>query len=210
MIIAVLDLWLKSKVSIQQLRSAPVPSALFFLLLLCRDCEDFCDRNRGSSVFTDFHGLVHHQQHQTGDDPSSATLTCQLLEQTCDSWKHLSLPLCVWHFLLQIWTKIQNEESVILFLVVWTFTEITRYSYYTFSLLHHLPYFIKWARWRSLDELVLLLLCCNLLPEHDAGDFTSGLLPTLALHQEVVQFMYHVSPGSHREQHVCVYWLAPH
>lgn len=44
--------------------------------------------------------------------------------------------------------KIQNEESVILFLVVWTVTEITRYSYYTFNLLNHLPYFIKWARWR--------------------------------------------------------------
>ena len=43
--------------------------------------------------------------------------------------------------------KIQSEESVILFLVVWTVTEITRYSYYTFNLLHHLPYFIKWARW---------------------------------------------------------------
>ncbi|XP_076014209.1 very-long-chain (3R)-3-hydroxyacyl-CoA dehydratase 1 isoform X3 [Genypterus blacodes] len=41
--------------------------------------------------------------------------------------------------------QIQNEESVILFLVVWTVTEITRYSYYTFNLLHHLPYFIKWA-----------------------------------------------------------------
>lgn len=44
--------------------------------------------------------------------------------------------------------KIQNEESVVLFLVVWTVTEITRYSFYTFKLLNHLPYFIKWARWR--------------------------------------------------------------
>uniref|UniRef100_A0A8C0IFP6 Very-long-chain (3R)-3-hydroxyacyl-CoA dehydratase n=3 Tax=Strigidae TaxID=30459 RepID=A0A8C0IFP6_BUBBB len=38
-------------------------------------------------------------------------------------------------------------ESVILFLVVWTVTEITRYSFYTFNLLNHLPYFIKWARY---------------------------------------------------------------
>uniref|UniRef100_A0A8D2EPY3 Very-long-chain (3R)-3-hydroxyacyl-CoA dehydratase n=1 Tax=Theropithecus gelada TaxID=9565 RepID=A0A8D2EPY3_THEGE len=45
---------------------------------------------------------------------------------------------------------IQNEESVVLFLVAWTVTEITRYSFYTFSLLDHLPYFIKWARWRYL------------------------------------------------------------
>ncbi|XP_014639009.1 PREDICTED: very-long-chain (3R)-3-hydroxyacyl-CoA dehydratase 1 [Ceratotherium simum simum] len=42
---------------------------------------------------------------------------------------------------------IQNEESVVLFLVSWTVTEITRYSFYTFSLLDHLPYFIKWARY---------------------------------------------------------------
>ncbi|CAH2282331.1 very-long-chain (3R)-3-hydroxyacyl- dehydratase 1 [Pelobates cultripes] len=43
--------------------------------------------------------------------------------------------------------QIQNEESVLIFLVVWTMTEITRYSYYTFNLLNHLPYFIKWARY---------------------------------------------------------------
>lgn len=53
--------------------------------------------------------------------------------------------------------KIQNEESVILFLVVWTMTEITRYSYYTFNLLRHLPYFIKWARWRCRDEAAMSL-----------------------------------------------------
>ncbi|XP_020822547.1 very-long-chain (3R)-3-hydroxyacyl-CoA dehydratase 1 isoform X1 [Phascolarctos cinereus] len=41
---------------------------------------------------------------------------------------------------------IQNEDSVVLFLVAWTVTEITRYSFYTFNLLNHLPYFIKWAR----------------------------------------------------------------
>ncbi|CAB1418661.1 unnamed protein product [Pleuronectes platessa] len=52
----------------------------------------------------------------------------------------------VW-FITNSIRQIQNEESVILFLVVWTVTEITRYSYYTFNLLHHLPYFIKWARY---------------------------------------------------------------
>ncbi|XP_041669869.1 very-long-chain (3R)-3-hydroxyacyl-CoA dehydratase 1 isoform X3 [Cheilinus undulatus] len=52
----------------------------------------------------------------------------------------------VW-FITNSIRPIQNEESVILFLVVWTMTEITRYSYYTFNLLHHLPYFIKWARY---------------------------------------------------------------
>ncbi|KAI3355333.1 hypothetical protein L3Q82_018187 [Scortum barcoo] len=52
----------------------------------------------------------------------------------------------VW-FITNSIRQIQSEESVILFLVVWTMTEITRYSYYTFNLLHHLPYFIKWARY---------------------------------------------------------------
>ncbi|XP_028934194.1 very-long-chain (3R)-3-hydroxyacyl-CoA dehydratase 1 isoform X1 [Ornithorhynchus anatinus] len=42
---------------------------------------------------------------------------------------------------------VQNEDSVVLFLVAWTVTEITRYSFYTFNLLNHLPYFIKWARY---------------------------------------------------------------
>ncbi|XP_010883760.1 very-long-chain (3R)-3-hydroxyacyl-CoA dehydratase 1 [Esox lucius] len=52
----------------------------------------------------------------------------------------------VW-FITNSIKQIQNEESVILFLVVWTVTEITRYSFYTFNLLNHLPYFIKWARY---------------------------------------------------------------
>ncbi|XP_068091663.1 very-long-chain (3R)-3-hydroxyacyl-CoA dehydratase 1 isoform X1 [Hyperolius riggenbachi] len=52
----------------------------------------------------------------------------------------------VW-FITNSIKSIQNEESVLLFLVVWTVTEITRYSYYTFKLLNHLPYFIKWARY---------------------------------------------------------------
>lgn len=103
-----------------------------------------------------------------------------------DSCKHLFLPLCICHSPPRpTWMKIQNEESVILFLVVWTLTEITRYSYYTFSLLHHLPYFIKWARWRCYHPwpgwawIVFIVsdiasrACCRW-----SGDFTSGMLPT--------------------------------
>ncbi|XP_062849168.1 very-long-chain (3R)-3-hydroxyacyl-CoA dehydratase 1 [Trichomycterus rosablanca] len=52
----------------------------------------------------------------------------------------------VW-FIANSVRQVQNQQSVILFLVVWTLTEITRYSFYTFSLLNHLPYFIKWARY---------------------------------------------------------------
>ncbi|XP_056390373.1 very-long-chain (3R)-3-hydroxyacyl-CoA dehydratase 2 [Hyla sarda] len=43
--------------------------------------------------------------------------------------------------------EVQNEDSVLLFVVAWTITEIIRYSFYTFSLLNHLPYIIKWARY---------------------------------------------------------------
>lgn len=53
--------------------------------------------------------------------------------------------------------QIQDEESVVLFLVAWTVTEITRYSFYTFSLLDHLPYFIKWARWQCFAVLCFMV-----------------------------------------------------
>ncbi|MBN3307426.1 very-long-chain (3R)-3-hydroxyacyl-CoA dehydratase 2 [Amia ocellicauda] len=43
--------------------------------------------------------------------------------------------------------EVQNEDSVLLFVVAWTVTEIIRYSFYTFSLLNHLPYLIRWARY---------------------------------------------------------------
>lgn len=83
--------------------------------------------------------------------------------------------------------KIQNEESVILFLVVWTVTEITRYSYYTFNLLHHLPYFIKWARWRchyyQLGWTWIVInnrtLCLSMSAW--SGDLFSGMLAALGV-----------------------------
>ncbi|XP_054644123.1 very-long-chain (3R)-3-hydroxyacyl-CoA dehydratase 2 isoform X4 [Dunckerocampus dactyliophorus] len=43
--------------------------------------------------------------------------------------------------------EVQSEDSVLLFVAAWTVTEIIRYSFYTFSLLNHLPYLIKWARY---------------------------------------------------------------
>ncbi|EMP24371.1 3-hydroxyacyl-CoA dehydratase 2 [Chelonia mydas] len=46
-----------------------------------------------------------------------------------------------------VYLSVQNEDSVLLFVVAWTITEIIRYSFYTFSLLNHLPYLIKWARY---------------------------------------------------------------
>uniref|UniRef100_A0A3P8UK17 Very-long-chain (3R)-3-hydroxyacyl-CoA dehydratase n=1 Tax=Cynoglossus semilaevis TaxID=244447 RepID=A0A3P8UK17_CYNSE len=76
--------------------------------------------------------------------------------------------------------QIQNEESVILFLVVWTLTEITRYSYYTFKLLHHLPYFIKWARYNLfivLYPLGVLLTLYAALPLVRSSGMCSMRLP---------------------------------
>ncbi|XP_078090880.1 very-long-chain (3R)-3-hydroxyacyl-CoA dehydratase 1 isoform X3 [Mustelus asterias] len=69
----------------------------------------------------------------------------------------------VW-FVIHSIRPIQNEESVVLFLVTWTVTEITRYSFYTFNLLNHLPYFIKWARWANVMDLASFPLCPFLLP----------------------------------------------
>uniref|UniRef100_A0A8C4E393 Very-long-chain (3R)-3-hydroxyacyl-CoA dehydratase n=1 Tax=Dicentrarchus labrax TaxID=13489 RepID=A0A8C4E393_DICLA len=43
--------------------------------------------------------------------------------------------------------EVQSEDSVLLFVTAWTVTEIIRYSFYTFSLLNHLPFLIKWARY---------------------------------------------------------------
>lgn len=54
------------------------------------------------------------------------------------------LHLCV--FLSPPIPQVQSEDSVLLFVTAWTVTEIIRYSFYTFSLLNHLPYLIKWAR----------------------------------------------------------------
>lgn len=120
----------------------------FFLFY--RNCADVCDCNGGSSLVADFHGLVYHQQHQTGDCPTVS------LNFPLNTW---FLPVWYWWF-LPAWIKIQNEESVILFLVVWTLTEITRYSYYTFKLLHHLPFFIKWARWSNCCCFCVFACCC--------------------------------------------------
>ena len=46
------------------------------------------------------------------------------------------------HAILQV----QTNKFIIYFLVAWTVTEIVRYSFYFFSLLGHVPYFLKWCR----------------------------------------------------------------
>ncbi|XP_065417581.1 very-long-chain (3R)-3-hydroxyacyl-CoA dehydratase 2 isoform X3 [Chrysemys picta bellii] len=69
--------------------------------------------------------------------PSSVVLTAfQVMSRVFLTW-------AVTHSVKEV----QNEDSVLLFVVAWTITEIIRYSFYTFSLLNHLPYLIKWARY---------------------------------------------------------------
>ncbi|KAF7213447.1 3-hydroxyacyl-CoA dehydratase 1 [Nothobranchius furzeri] len=89
--------------------------------------------------------------------------------------------------------QIQNEESVILFLVVWTVMEISRYSYYTFSLLHHLPYFIKWARYNFFIVLYPLGVAGELLTIYAALPFVrrSGMYSMRLPNKYNVSFDYY-------------------
>ncbi|XP_045558140.1 very-long-chain (3R)-3-hydroxyacyl-CoA dehydratase 1 isoform X2 [Salmo salar] len=87
----------------------------------------------------------------------------------------------------------QNEESVILFLVVWTLTEITRYSFYTFNLLNHLPYFIKWARYNMFIIMYPLGVAGELLTIYAALPFVrkTGMLSMRLPNKYNVSFDYY-------------------
>ncbi|XP_032123648.1 very-long-chain (3R)-3-hydroxyacyl-CoA dehydratase 2 isoform X3 [Sapajus apella] len=69
--------------------------------------------------------------------PSSVVLT---------SFQVMSRVFLIWAVTHSV-KEVQTEDSVLLFVIAWTITEIIRYSFYTFSLLNHLPYLIKWARY---------------------------------------------------------------
>ncbi|XP_060053090.1 very-long-chain (3R)-3-hydroxyacyl-CoA dehydratase 2 [Erinaceus europaeus] len=69
--------------------------------------------------------------------PSSVVLT---------SFQVMSRVFLIWAVTHSV-KEVQSEDSVLLFVIAWTITEIIRYSFYTFSLLNHLPYLIKWARY---------------------------------------------------------------
>ncbi|MBN3325459.1 HACD2 dehydratase, partial [Atractosteus spatula] len=90
--------------------------------------------------------------------PSSVVLTgFQVMSRVFLTWavthsvKELKVRSCLFtterDYLAEPSRPVQNEDSVLLFVVAWTITEIIRYSFYTFSLLNHLPYLIKWARY---------------------------------------------------------------
>uniref|UniRef100_A0A3Q3III3 Very-long-chain (3R)-3-hydroxyacyl-CoA dehydratase n=1 Tax=Monopterus albus TaxID=43700 RepID=A0A3Q3III3_MONAL len=75
--------------------------------------------------------------HILGIVPSSVVLTgFQVMSRVFLTW-------AITHSVREV----QSEDSVLLFVTAWTITEIIRYSFYTFSLLNHLPYLIKWARY---------------------------------------------------------------
>ncbi|KAM4668410.1 very-long-chain (3R)-3-hydroxyacyl-CoA dehydratase 2 isoform 1-T1 [Amazona ochrocephala] len=90
------------------------------------------------------------------------------------SWK--IFPLSFIHFSC-IQAQVQTEDSVLLFVVAWTITEIIRYSFYTFSLLNHLPYLIKWARYTLFIVLYPMGVSGELLTIYAALPFVrqSGL-----------------------------------
>ncbi|KAB0390680.1 hypothetical protein E2I00_007924 [Balaenoptera physalus] len=73
--------------------------------------------------------------------------------------------------------QVQSEDSVLLFVIAWTITEIIRYSFYTFSLLNHLPYLIKWARYTLFIVLYPMGVSGELLTIYAALPFVrqSGL-----------------------------------
>ncbi|XP_020363065.1 very-long-chain (3R)-3-hydroxyacyl-CoA dehydratase 1-like [Oncorhynchus nerka] len=98
----------------------------------------------------------------------------------------------VW-FITNSIKQIQNEESVILFLVVWTLTEITRYSFYTFNLLNHLPYFIKWARYNMFIIMYPLGVAGELLTIYAALPFVrkTGMLSMRLPNKYNISFDYY-------------------
>ncbi|XP_032871124.1 very-long-chain (3R)-3-hydroxyacyl-CoA dehydratase 1 [Amblyraja radiata] len=105
----------------------------------------------------------------------------------------LSRIFMVW-FVVHSIRPIQNEESVVLFLVTWALTEITRYSYYTFNLLNHLPYFIKWARYNLFIILYPIGVVGELLTIYTALPFVkkSGIYSLRLPNKYNVSFDYYI------------------
>uniref|UniRef100_A0A8C5NA21 Very-long-chain (3R)-3-hydroxyacyl-CoA dehydratase n=1 Tax=Gouania willdenowi TaxID=441366 RepID=A0A8C5NA21_GOUWI len=88
-----------------------------------------------------YHGLYY-----SIEKPLKFFQTGAVLEVTTCARSWTDASLCVF-CLVSVSLQVQSEDSVLLFVTAWTVTEIIRYSFYTFSLLNHLPYLIKWARY---------------------------------------------------------------
>ncbi|NXL44098.1 HACD2 dehydratase, partial [Podilymbus podiceps] len=112
-------------------------------------------------------GLLLITKYLPGIVPSSVVLTAfQVMSRVFLTW-------AVTHSVKEV----QTEDSVLLFVVAWTITEIIRYSFYTFSLLNHLPYLIKWARYTLFIVLYPMGVSGELLTIYAALPFVrqSGL-----------------------------------
>uniref|UniRef100_V9L2F2 Very-long-chain (3R)-3-hydroxyacyl-CoA dehydratase n=3 Tax=Callorhinchus milii TaxID=7868 RepID=V9L2F2_CALMI len=115
--------------------------------------------------------------------PSSVVLTgFQVMSRVFLTW-------AVTHSVKQV----QNEDSVLLFVVAWAVTEIVRYSFYTFSLLNHLPYLIKWARYTLFIVLYPMGVTGELLTIYAALPHTrkSGLYSITLPNKYNFSFDYH-------------------
>uniref|UniRef100_A0A8C6RJ46 Very-long-chain (3R)-3-hydroxyacyl-CoA dehydratase n=1 Tax=Nannospalax galili TaxID=1026970 RepID=A0A8C6RJ46_NANGA len=93
--------------------------------------------------------------------PSSVVLT---------SFQVMSRVFLIWAVTHSV-KEVQSEDSVLLFVIAWTITEIIRYSFYTFSLLNHLPYIIKWARYTLFIVLYPMGVAGELLTVYAALPF---------------------------------------
>ncbi|XP_053327600.1 very-long-chain (3R)-3-hydroxyacyl-CoA dehydratase 2 isoform X2 [Spea bombifrons] len=89
--------------------------------------------------------------------------------------------------------EVQSEDSVLLFVAAWTVTEIVRYLFYTFSLLNHLPYIIKWARYTLFIALYPMGVTGELLTIYAALPFVKqrGLYSISLPNKYNFSFDYH-------------------
>ncbi|KAJ6665437.1 hypothetical protein lerEdw1_003277 [Lerista edwardsae] len=118
--------------------------------------------------------------------PSSVVLTAfQVMSRVFLTW-------AVTHSVKEV-QKVQSEDSVLLFVVAWTITEIIRYSFYTFSLLNHLPYLIKWARYTLFIVLYPMGVSGELLTIYAALPYvrSSGLYSISLPNKYNFSFDYH-------------------
>lgn len=115
--------------------------------------------------------------------PSSVVLTAfQVMSRVFLTW-------AVTHSVKEV----QSEDSVLLFVIAWTITEIIRYSFYTFSLLNHLPYLIKWARYTLFIVLYPMGVSGELLTIYAALPYVrkSGLYSISLPNKYNFSFDYH-------------------
>ncbi|XP_025232692.1 very-long-chain (3R)-3-hydroxyacyl-CoA dehydratase 2 isoform X1 [Theropithecus gelada] len=115
--------------------------------------------------------------------PSSVVLT---------SFQVMSRVFLIWAVTHSV-KEVQSEDSVLLFVIAWTITEIIRYSFYTFSLLNHLPYLIKWARYTLFIVLYPMGVSGELLTIYAALPFVrqAGLYSISLPNKYNFSFDYH-------------------